>query len=75
LRRFRHALAQLRDHLARVRECPDGALPHLFDDVYLTSDFITGHRKIVDLLERELRQMGSTGNIMVNTAYDDISSC
>jgi hypothetical protein len=74
LRRFRHALAQLRDHLARVRECPEGALPHLFGDVYLTSDFMTGHRKVVDSLEHELRQMGSTGNMMVNSAYDDIYS-
>jgi hypothetical protein len=45
LNRFRHALVQLHGHADRFRGCPEGQVPRLFADVYLTTDFITGHRR------------------------------
>lgn len=72
LNRFRHALAQLYGHTDRFRHCPEGQAPRLFADVYLTTDFITGHRKVVDLLETEIRQSGAIGEYLVNEIYDDV---
>jgi hypothetical protein len=72
LNRFRHALVQLHGHADRFRGCPEGQVPRLFADVYLTTDFITGHRKVVDLLEIEIRQSGAIGEYLVNEVYDDV---
>jgi hypothetical protein len=72
LRRFRHALFQLHQHIVRFRECPDGDLPLLFGNVHLTQDFIAGHRRIVDALEEELRTSGRLGNLQVDEVYDEL---
>jgi hypothetical protein len=70
--RFRHALAQLHTYPARIVECPEGEMPKLFANVYLTPEFISGHRKVVALLETELRRSGRMGDLMADLAYANI---